>query len=378
MKDIGEYRSEFPITEKYVFFNNAAVSSPPLRVVRAVEKLFGEFSREGIARYPRWMEQVDATRALFARLVHADPSEVCFTGNTSEGLGIVAGGMDWKPGDKVLVPVPDFPSNVYPWVNLDRRGVEAYFFRKTNGRFGAREIEKALRPATRLLAVSATDFATGFRCNLEELGDFCRRRGLLLCVDGIQSLGAVPVDVKKCGVHFLAAGGHKWLLSTMGIGALYISREAGHLVHPARVGWRSVENENDFYNLDFKLKSDARRFEPGTLNIPGITALGAALGMLLEIGIERIYQKIAALHEMLRDGLGRRSLEVASPSEPEHRSGILSFIPENAEALFRYLLGKNVLVSQRGSAVRLAPHFYNDESDVEKFFRFLDSYPEGE
>ncbi len=374
MKTFPEYREEFPITRNCVFFNNAAVSSPPTRVADAVGELFRQFSEVGIKRYPQWMQQVNETRSLFARLINAEPLQVCFTGNTSDGLSAVASGLEWKSGDRILLPYPDFPANVYPWLNLEREGVQVDFFPKENGRFQPEDIEKALRPGTRLLAVSSNDFSTGFLCDLEALGDLCRRKELLLCVDGIQSLGAVPMDVKKYGIHFLASGGHKWLLSTMGIGALYIAEEANPLVRPVRVGWRSVENEEDFYHLDLTLKRDARRFEPGTLNISGITALGVSLGMLLEIGIEKIHTRILEVTDLIAEGLAWRNLPVISPVERKHRSGIISFVPRDAAGFFHYCLGKNVMISQRGDAVRLSPHFYSNEADVEAFFTVLDEY----
>ncbi|MFZ2445446.1 MAG: aminotransferase class V-fold PLP-dependent enzyme [Syntrophobacteraceae bacterium] len=374
MKELSEYREEFPITRDFVFFNNAAVSSPPSRVIAAVSDLFTEFGHHGITRYPQWMKQVEKTRSLFARLINADPHEVCFVGNTSDGLSTVAGGLAWRPGERVLVPVPDFPSNVYPWVNLERQGVKIDYFQKDNGRFSPRDIESALRPGTKLVTISSTDFSTGFRCDLEALGELCRRKGILLCVDAIQSLGAAPLDVKKFGVHFLASGGHKWLLATMGIGALYIAPEANHLIHPAHVGWRSVQNEEDFYSLELKLKLDARRFESGTLNVPGITALGASLEMLLEAGIERIHARILDLNDMLASGLSKRNFEIVTPMEREHRAGILSFLHDDVQGLFRFFLNNKVMVAPRGSAVRLSPHFYNDESDIGKFFTVLDEY----
>jgi selenocysteine lyase/cysteine desulfurase len=374
MKDLSEYRREFPISENSSFFNNAAISAPPTRVVEAVSALMAQFGTEGFVRYPEWMKTVEKTRALFAKLINAAPSEICFTANTSDALSLIAGGISWKPGDKVIVPVPDFPSNVYPWVNLERLGVEICFLQKTEGRFGVPEVEAILRPGTRLITVSSTDFTTGFRCDLEELGAFCRQKDILLCVDAIQSLGAMPVDVEKCGVNFLACGGHKWLLSTMGIGALFISKESNDLLHPVRVGWHSVENEEDFYNLELKLKTDARRFEPGTLNLPGITALGTALEMLLEIGIGRIFARISDLNDTIASGLEKRGLKVISSMEPGNRSGILSFVPDNSARMFRHLLKQRVLAAQRGTAVRLSPHFYNDEIDIRRLFEALDSY----
>lgn len=380
MRDLSEYRIEFPITRNHVFFNHAAISSPPERVSRLVGELFRQFSQEGITHYPEWMKQVDKTRALFAELIHAEPHEIAFTGNTSDGLSIVAAGIAWRPGDRVLLTVPDFPSNIYPWMNLQRLGIEPYFLEKNYGRLTASDVARVLRPGTRLITVSSTDYSTGFRCDLFELAEFCRQRGILLCVDAIQSLGAVPLDVKETGIHFLACGGHKWLLSTMGIGAVYISREVNDLVYPARVGWRSVENEDDFCNLDWtlkldsKLKKDALRFETGTLNISGITAFGIAVKMLLEIGVERIYERILQINDILRSGLEKRGFAILSPVEKEHRSGILSFVPDDSTDLFRYFLENKVMVAQRGNAVRLSPHFYNDENDVAKFFDVLDGY----
>ena len=374
MKELSEYRGEFTIARNCSFFNNAAISAPPMRVVNAVSALMLQFGSEGFIHYPEWMKKVERTRGLFAQLIDASPSEICFTGNTSEALSMVAGGISWKVGDKVIVPVPDFPSNVYPWVNLERSGVEVCFLHKTEGRFGVADIEANLRPGTRLIAVSSTDFTTGFRCDIEEVGAFCRRKGILLCVDAIQSLGAIPFDVKSCGVHFLACGGHKWLLSTMGIGALFVSKEANDLLSPTKVGWHSVEDEENFYKLNLELKTDARRFEPGTLNLAGITALGTALEMLLEIGIERIFARITDLNGLISAELEKRDLKVISSMEPRNRSGILSFVPEDAGRLFRHLLKKRVLAAQRGNAVRLSPHFYNDESDVERLLEALDSY----
>ncbi len=374
MRELSEYRSEFPVTRNFSFFNNAATSATPLRVAKAVSDLMLQISHEGSLHYPEWVKTVERTRSLFARLINADPSEICFVTNTSEGLSTVAGGISWKPGDKIVAAVPDFPSNVYPWMNLAHRGVETCFLQRNEGRFDIRDVKASLRPGTRLVAVSSTDFITGFRCDLEELGNFCRQEGILFCVDAIQDLGAVPIDVKRCGVSFLASGGHKWLLSTMGTGALYISKEANDLVHPIRVGWKSVENEEDFYHLELKFKADARRFEPGTLNLAGITALGTAVEMLLEIGIERIFERICGLNDIIASELGKRNLRVISPMEPRHRSGILSFEAEDAGKLFRYLLTKKVVASQRGNGLRLSPHFYIDESDIERLFEALDSY----
>ena len=357
--------------------NHAAVSSPPIRVVKSVEALLREFSYCGIECYPKWLKRVAEVRGLFAKLINAHKHEVAFVGNTSEGLSSVAACLKWKEGDVVLVPRPEFPANIYPWMNLERQGVLLQFVQREEGRFGVREIERALKPRTRLFSVSSVDFSTGFRCDLEAIGDFCRRKGILFCVDAIQSLGVIPMDVKKFGIHFMAAGSHKWLLSTMGCGTLFISNEVNDMVHPDRVGWKSVVDEEEFFQLSFDLKPDALRFEPGTMNIAGIYALGAAIDLLQELGIEKIYRNVVNINDLLLQGLMDRNARIMTPMGREERSGILSFIPSSdANALFRFLNHKNITVALRNDMIRLSPHFYNNGDDVKIFFDALDGFGE--
>lgn len=375
MKDFDAFRSEFPITDTYTFLNHAAVSSPSIRVSRAVESLFREFCYCGIDCYPKWEKRIEEVRRLFAELIHADPHEIAFVGNTSEGLSAIAAGLEWKRGDGILIPRADFPTNIYPWMNLERHGVKIHFYEKTEGRFGIEEVNKALKSGCRLLSVSSVDFASGFYCDLEALGDFCHRKGLLFCVDAIQSLGVIPMDVKKYGIHFLASGGHKWLISAQGCGALFISKEVNDLIHPERVGWKSVTEEEDFFRLHFDLKPDALRFEPGTMNVAGIYALGAAIELLLEAGVEKICEHVLALNDLLFQGLKARKFRIVSPMEEKERSGILSFIPSSdPKPLYKFLTKKKIMVSLRDRMIRLSPHFYNNMDDVNHFFQALDRY----
>ena len=204
----------------------------------AMNALMLQFGNEGFIRYPEWMKTVERTRSLFAQLIKADPSEICFTSNTSEGLSTVAGGISWKAGRQDHRARPGLS---FQCVSMGEsgalRGGDMFSSQENEGRFGVSDVEAVLAAWNRLVAVSSTDFTTGFRCDLEELGDFCRRKGILLCVDAIQSLGAVPLDVKSCGVHFLACGGHKWLLEHDGNrGAFYLEGgERSSSSHQGRV-----------------------------------------------------------------------------------------------------------------------------------------------
>ena len=371
-----DYRSQFPVTGTTTYLNHAAVSPVPLRTAEAVSGLFREFTHEGIARFPDWFERMAAARRSAARLLGADPPEVAFVANTSDGVSAVAEGLDWKEGEVVLVPRPDFPANIYPWIHLERRGVRVRFYERRDGRFHVEDVARALVPGTRLLTVSSVDFASGFHCDLEALGDFCRTKGLLFFVDAIQGLGAVPMDVRRFHIHFLAAGGHKWLLSAMGCGLLFVDQGVLDRLVPNRVGWRSVQDELEFDRLRLDLKPEAARFEAGSANIPGICALGASIGLILEAGPDRIRERILELNDRFRAGLEDRGLRVLSPTGDGERSGILCFEAQgDPGALWRYLNENRVSVSLRRGAVRLAPHFYNDGEDVARFFRVLDRAP---
>ncbi|MGD8229165.1 MAG: aminotransferase class V-fold PLP-dependent enzyme [Desulfobacteraceae bacterium] len=373
--DFDNYRSEFPIAERCVFMNHAAISPLCMRVVSTVESLFREFSDYGSEYYPRWAKRIEEVRRLFASLIHADSDEIAFMTNTSEGLSVVAAGIDWKEGDGVLIARPDFPANIYPWINLERKGVRVHYFERNEGRFSIKEVDKALIPGTRLLSVSSVDFATGFLCDLEALGEFCRKKGLLFCVDAIQSLGLIPMDVKKYGIHFLASGGHKWLLSAMGCGCLFVSKDVDHLVHPVQVGWKSVVQEEAFFLIQFDLKPDALRFEPGTMNVAGIYALGAALELLMEADVEKVYAHVMALNHLLYEGLKERKVRILTPMGANERSGILSFIPSSdPKSLHIFLTEEMIRVSLRNQMIRLSPHFYNNKDDIERFFQALDRY----
>ena len=372
--DIDNYRSLFPITERYIFLNHAAVSPASMRVADTVKEFYLECAVQASKGYYRWMERVEKTRKGIAVLINAEPDEIAFVGNTSEGISTIANGLKWKPKEAVLVPVSDFPANVYPWMHLERLGVNVHFIKKHNRRFGLKEIKEALVPGTRMIAVSSVDYASGFRTDLKELGAFCREKGILYCVDAIQSLGVIPMDVKECGIHFLASGGHKWLMGPMGIGVVFVDRQVNEMITPSRIGWKSVVDEEDF-RIDFTLKEDALRFEPGTMNFAGIHGLGSAIELLEEVGLTRINKKVTEVNDLFIERLKERNLQIASPLNDNERSGILTFKPKkDPKKCFEFLINRKIMASLRQNRIRIAPHFYNNYDDVTEFFRALDEF----
>lgn len=373
--DIEKIRKEFPVTEHRLFMDHARVASLPRPVQAAITAFAKEACEQGTAHYNEWLQEVESVRVRFANLINAEPSEVAFVKNTSEGLSIVANGIDWKKGDNVVIPDIEFPANVYPWMNLQQRGVEVRFVKAVRGRVPFEQVMAQVNARTRVLSVSSVEFNSGFRNDLKRIGEFCREKDIYFCVDAIQSLGVIPMDVKEFNIDFLAADGHKWMLSVEGLGGFYISKRVLKDIHPALVGWDSVINSSDYGNYDFTLKPDASRFEEGSLNTLGIYAFGAALALLEEEGIGNIERRVLHLGDHIIGHLRQRKLKILSSTEPGERSGSVCFAGDmDYKKLALFLREHHVIVSVRDNFVRLSPHFYNTENEIERFFALLDEF----
>ena len=220
-KVFESFHKEFPITEKYIYLDHAGVAPVSLRVKKAVEIFLSESTEGGAFHYPKWAQQIVDVRRACGRLINAESDEIAFVKSTSHGLSIVAEGLDWNPGDNVLIYEKEFPSNIYPWMNLKRKGVEVRAVPSRDNRIFLEDIERLIDSRTRLVTISSVQFTNGFRINLKRLGALCRARNVLFCVDPIQSLGVFPMDVKAFNIDFLSADAHKWRLGPEGIGIFY-------------------------------------------------------------------------------------------------------------------------------------------------------------
>ncbi|MEE9258701.1 MAG: aminotransferase class V-fold PLP-dependent enzyme [Nitrospinaceae bacterium] len=368
-------RQEFPVTANRIFFDHAKVSPLPRRVKDAVDAFSKDACEHGTANYADWMKHTDRVRDSFAALINAGPDEVAFVKNTSEGISIVANGLDWKEGDNVVIPDIEFPANVYPWWNLKRLGVETRMVRAVDGRVLFDDIVAQSDQRTRVISVSSVECNSGFRNDLGRIGAFCRERGILFCVDAIQSLGVIPMDVKRDHIDFLSADGHKWLLSVEGLGGFYIAREALEKIYPVTVGWDSVVDAWNFMDYDFTFRPDARRFEEGSFNTLSIHAFGAAIGLLQEAGIEKIKERVLLLGDIILDNLRKRNLKILNSTRPDERSGIVSFTMDaDLAKLAAYMRENKVIITVRDGLIRFSPHFYNSEDEIEKFFDLLDKF----
>lgn len=370
--NIEEIRKYFPVVDELVFLDHAAVAPISTRVVGAVEECLqwaGEGGGNAAAEFEREIERV---RRLVARLIGAHPDEIAFTKNTSEGLSLVAQGIPWSPGDNLIITDLEFPSNVYPWITLEEMGVVVKIINSREGRILPEDIDAHIDKRTRLVSISSVQYHNGFRADLEAIGNICRERGILFCVDAIQSLGVLPLDVRKASIDFLAADGHKWLLAPEGTGMFYCRRNQIETLRPISVGWKSVIQSQNFDRIDLALKPDASRFECGSLNIMGIFALGAALDLIFEIGIDTISKQVFTLNDLIRKELQKRKLPLLSPTAKKERSGIISFLVQDPYSIHRKLKLEKIITSVRADAIRLSPHAYNTREEILSFFSALD------
>ncbi|KRT65875.1 MAG: class V aminotransferase [Candidatus Dadabacteria bacterium CSP1-2] len=367
------YRDEFPVTKDYVYLDHAGVAPVSLRGKRAVEKFLSEATESGMFNYKQWMDRVEEVRRSCAILTGAEPEEIAFVKNTSQGISIVAEGLDWKEGDNLLICEKDFPSNIYPWLNLKRKGVEIRVVPSQNERILLEDIELLIDSRTKLLTVSSVNFSSGFKIDLEVVGRLCKGKGILFFVDAIQSLGVIPMDVNEFKIDFLAADGHKWLLSPEGTGIFYCRKELALRINPPLIGWKSIINESDYDHVDFRLKTNALRFEEGSLNVMGIYALGAAIDLLVEVGIDRIQARVIELGDLIIREAEKRDFQVRTPKSKEERGGIISIIGNFDPIKVKdKLKEEGILVNVRGGAIRISPHFYNTEYEVLRLFNAID------
>ena len=344
------WRREFPITERLTHFNHAGVAPLSRRVAAAVAEFVSAAMRIDAEAQRRWGVRSEEVRAAFAQLVGAQSDEIAFVKNTSEGLSLVAAGLDWHVGDNVIAVDGEYPSNVYPWFGLRRFGVE-----------------------TRLVSVSFVDWGSGARTDLAAIASVCHDRGVLFCVDGIQGVGAVRLDVERAGIDCLAVGGHKWLLAPEGLGCLYVSRRVVDRIASVLHGWKSVTDADTYLPYHFTPRPDAAKFEPGSPSVLSAYALGAAIDMLLEVGPAAVEARIGSLTDRLADGLRRRGADVLSPWGADERSGIVVFrLGDDPQTLCRALIERGFIVRVRSGGIRVAPHFYNNADDIDRFLAVLE------
>lgn len=361
-------REEFPITRNYNFQNHAGVAPICRRAAEGVRHYVKHAEENAYVR-GGFYKHADRVRTQVAQLINARPDEVAFTKCTSEGISFVANGLSWQSGDNIVTANVEFPANMYPWQALRERGVQVHTILEEDGRIPLERLFEAIDSRTRLVSISSVQFASGFRTDLATLGQFCQGKGVLLCVDAIQSLGVFPIDVKAMNIDFLAADGHKWLCAPEGCGMFYVRRELqGHL-RPTTIGWMSMKEPFSFGKYQFEFADSAKRYDCGSYNLAGIYALGGALDMIEEIGLERISHRILFLTERLTNGLRDKGYRVISSRSPNEASGIVAFMSDihDHDRIQHHLQAEHrIVIVVRCGRLRASPHFYTSAREIDQ------------
>ena len=368
------WRREFPVTETYIYMNHAGVAPLSRRVQDAMTGFIEDATVNGAVNSDQWAEAAEVCRAAAAQLIDADTTEIAFMKNTTQGILIAANGIDWREGDNVVTTAVEFPTNIYPWWSLkERYGVQTRMVPERDGCIPIEDIASAIDARTRALTISHVEFASGFRNDIQVLGDLCREHGIWFIVDAIQSLGVIEVDVKSCNVDILAADGHKWLLAPEGAAIFYCADEKREQLINTNIGWSSVVNPRDFLDYDLTQKPDATRFEEGSYNSIGLYGLKAALDLLLDIGIPTIEGRVLELTKHLIEGLEAKGYRVITPKKVLDRAGIVIFESQRhtPSEIYEKLHAENIITAERGSGVRVSPHFYNTASEVDRLLEVL-------
>jgi selenocysteine lyase/cysteine desulfurase len=374
---------EFPVLRHWDFFNHAAVA-PVSRAAAAALRRFADQAESVAYLDTGWYREISALRESAARLIGATKEEVAFVKNTSEGIAIVAGGIDWAADDRIVTTGVEYPANVYPWMEVARRhGAELVMVPEEVEEDGSRRVplekilEAADHPRTRMVTLSHVEYASGQRHDLTRVGALCRERGMLLCVDAIQSVGALPVDVRAMNIDYLSAGGHKWLMGPEGTGVFYCRAELLEKTRPALIGWMNVADPLNYGKFDYTLRNDARRYEPGSYNVAGLLALKASVDLLVSVGIDAIAKRLRAITDRLIEGVTSKGYRVVSPRDGESWSGIVSFAandPDQHRPIWQRLRADHrTEIAVRDNRLRCAPHFYNTDEQID---RLVDHLPE--
>ncbi|MBV9158273.1 MAG: aminotransferase class V-fold PLP-dependent enzyme [Acidobacteriaceae bacterium] len=363
------FRSEFPVTRELIYLNHAAVAPLCRPAAEAMKHLAEDACLHGSLHYSEWMDTYEGLRQAAANLINASTAEIAIVKNTSEGISTVAGGFDWRPGDRIIAFQEEFPSNYYPWLRLEKRGVDVTWLSIYDP---IERIAEAL-PGARLLAISYVNYLSGYRVDLKTIGELCQRHNCFFLVDAIQGMGVFPIDVEACHIDALAADGHKWMLGPEGNGVLYVRRKWLDAIEPVEFGWTNPASYADYSSRDMTLRPDAGRYECGTLNTIGCFGLRAAIEFLLEVGIEQIATAVESRANQLEAGVLEKGYEVMVKRTTQTGSGIVSFRHPflDCRSIVSDLKQNRIAAAPRQGWVRMSPHFYISPDDIEQAVELL-------
>lgn len=375
MELLSIVKYEFQQKAGFIHLNHAAVGPWPKRTAAEIKRFADENVRQGSLDYAKWVQTEADLRKQFKTLLNArSVNDIGLLKNTSEGLSVVAYGLPWQAGDNIVISDQEFPSNRIVWESLQDQGVEVRVAKLDEYDTPEEALFSATDSNTRLLAISSVQYASGLRVDLRQLGAFCKQKDIWFCVDAIQSIGAVNLDVTEIHADFVVADGHKWMLGPEGIAVFYTTPEARDRLQLKQYGWHMVQDMGNYTTNEWQIAESSRRFECGSPNMLGIHGLHASLSLLLEIGMDKIEEAVLKNSAWLIDQIKQNpDLELLSSDEPGRYAGIVTFRSRTKrnEALHQQLMDNSVLCALRGGGIRLSPHFYNQNEQLEKVIEII-------
>ena len=372
--------SYFDLDDNIVHLNHAAVAPWPIVTRDTVIAFARENSRIGSQRYASWLETEQQLKEKMARLINAESvDEIAVLKNTSEGLSVIAHGLHIEPGENIVVPDEEFPSNRIVWLALHNKGVEIRLVSLEDSDSPEQTLIDAMDQNTRLLSCSSVQYAKGLRLDLARLGEACQHNGTLFCIDGIQSLGAMRFDAQAFHADFVVADGHKWMCAPEGTALFYCRRDKQDQLSLHQHGWHMLQDAFEFSHSHegVVIAETAQRFESGSPNMMGIAALDASLGLLLDIGIEDIERLVLANSDYLIRGLKHiDDIEILSPTKRGRYAGITTFIKHGVDnvKLYQHLQANNVICAHRGGGIRFSPHFHTEQERMDRALELVDGF----
>ena len=367
--------SYFNLDDKLIYVNHAAVTPWPVKTVEAVKAFADENGKLGSRHYMQWVNTETELRQRLATLIHAHSTdEIALLKNTSEGLSVIAYGLDWQVGDNIVISDEEFPSNRIVWESLKSQGVEVRYA-SLKGADPEQNLMDLVDANTRLLSISSVQYASGIRIKLEPLGRYCKQHDVLFCVDAIQHIGALEFDVQAVQADFVVADGHKWMLGPEGLALFYCRQALIDTLKLNQYGWHMVENHLDFDAMDqWQPASSARRFECGSPNMMASHALNASMGVLLEVGMDKIQQAVLEKVQYLIERFSALAdIQILSPTDIHRHAGIFVFRKTGVEndVLYKFLVEKGAVCALRGGGVRFSPHFYTPNQKLDTLLEWV-------
>ncbi|MCZ7614455.1 MAG: aminotransferase class V-fold PLP-dependent enzyme [Ignavibacteriaceae bacterium] len=360
-------RNYFPYLKHGIIYFNHASTSPIHTLIKSrIDEFIKERGEYASDDYQAFRAVTEETKSMIGQMINCSGDRIAFLDNTTNGIIWLTLGINWKAGDRIILNDVEFPANVYPFLQLKEKGVEVDFVKSNNGIVTSEEIISAVKPGTKLISVSFVQFLSGYRIDLEKIGKVCKEKGIIFCVDSIQGLGAINLDVEKCNIDYLSNGTQKWMLGLQGLAFIYVRKALQEKMKSAPIGWLAVKDAWDLLKFDLTTKETAERFQPGTLNNIGIYAFNSSLKLFKEFGPDEIERQVLSnskyfIEELAKIGYNSPLLSLSE----NHLSGIVSFKTDNGQKIFDHLKQKKIVCSLREGYIRFAPHFYNTKQEID-------------